>query len=406
MRPDHRLQREPASASPVLPPLAGVGDGPGRAARPGASQLLPSHSHRNGAEGQNDWRRGHLTQAKILSGYHDLVVQLGGDPKRLLGSAGIALPNLESSSALLPVRAVGQLLEDTAALLGCPDFGLRLAERQGIADLMRPLDRLFCAAPCVRDALESCVRHLTAFNSGLIMGIEHELSDEMNIVEFRLLDGMALFPQFIEQLVLLTHQSIDWLSAGFVRSRKVWFSHINLAPPVAYARRFGTAVEFGKDLDGVLFRDSDMRARLPQGCPERFERETRAIEGMFTNPSSNLAIRTGQAVFHILARHERCTRQEVAEALGLQERTLNRRLSELGTTFDAIRDRVRRDLAFRYLARSDLSLTEIAGRLGYSEQAVLSRCCQRWFGTSPMRMRLRIEHITAGQSASARRART
>ena len=94
-----------------------------------------------------------------------------------------------------------------------------------------------------------------------------------------------------------------------------------------------------------------------------------------------------QAVFRVLTRSGDCTRQNVARVLGFQERTLNRHLSKRGTSFEAIRDEVRRDLAFRYLARVDLPLTEVAGRLGYSELAVLSRCCQRWFGTSPRRLR-------------------
>ena len=50
-------------------------------------------------------------------------------------------------------------------------------------------------------------------------------------------------------------------------------------------------------------------------------------------------------------------------------------------------DEVRRNLAYRYLARADLTLSDIAGRLGYSELAVLSRCCQRWFGSSPRQLR-------------------
>ncbi|MBV1917529.1 MAG: helix-turn-helix domain-containing protein, partial [Sphingomonadaceae bacterium] len=34
-----------------------------------------------------------------------------------------------------------------------------------------------------------------------------------------------------------------------------------------------------------------------------------------------------------------------------------------------------------------LSLTDIAGRLGYSELAVLSRSCRRWFGVPPRQLR-------------------
>jgi AraC-like DNA-binding protein len=71
----------------------------------------------------------------------------------------------------------------------------------------------------------------------------------------------------------------------------------------------------------------------------------------------------------------------------MHPRTLQRRLREEGTTFEAIKDEARQDLAQRYLAQPDVPLTQITALLGYSEQSALGRSCRRWFGATPREMR-------------------
>jgi len=58
-----------------------------------------------------------------------------------------------------------------------------------------------------------------------------------------------------------------------------------------------------------------------------------------------------------------------------------------GTSFEALKDEVRRDLALPYLQQADVKLTRIAERLGYAETSVLSRSCARWFARSPRQLR-------------------
>ena len=68
----------------------------------------------------------------------------------------------------------------------------------------------------------------------------------------------------------------------------------------------------------------------------------------------------------------------------MHPRTLQRRARE-GTTFEAIKDEVRRDLAQQYLSQPELPLTQITALLGYSEQSAFGRSCRRWFDMTPRR---------------------
>lgn len=329
----------------------------------------------------------HFTHAKLIRGYSELVKELGGKPNPMLEAAGIDPAVLDHPTATVPIRAVGEVLEATASRLGCSDFGMRLAERHEMSAVMEPLDRMFRKAPSVRHAFQGCIDHMSAYNSGLLMELGEEPETGLTLIDFKLPGGLALFPQFMEQLLLLTHASVIWLSSGFARSRTIWFSHLAVSSPATYARRFNGVVEFGQEFDGLLFSPADLAARVSEDGAEPFILETCTLARRFPPRQNEVDVRVRQTIFKMLTRSGLCTRQGVAHALGLQERTLNRHLSKKNTNFEMIRDQVRRDLALRYLARCDLSMTEVAGRLGYSEPAVLSRCCQRWFGTSPRRLR-------------------
>jgi AraC-like DNA-binding protein len=75
----------------------------------------------------------------------------------------------------------------------------------------------------------------------------------------------------------------------------------------------------------------------------------------------------------------------VAAELGMSERTLVRRLGELGT--DLV-DRLRHDLARKHLKQRDLCLTHVAFLLGYSNQSAFTAACRRWTGKAPRELRL------------------
>ena len=77
----------------------------------------------------------------------------------------------------------------------------------------------------------------------------------------------------------------------------------------------------------------------------------------------------------------------LARQLGFSERTLQRDLAALGTTFAACLDEVRKEQALRYLTRSSLTLGEIAYRLGFSAPSAFTRSCLRWFGAPPSAVR-------------------
>jgi AraC-like DNA-binding protein len=80
----------------------------------------------------------------------------------------------------------------------------------------------------------------------------------------------------------------------------------------------------------------------------------------------------------------------VAEALTMSGRTLRRQLSALDTSYQALLDQVRADLAQQYLQNSGLKVEQVALLLGYTETTNFRRAFKRWLGLSPQDYRLQL----------------
>jgi AraC-like DNA-binding protein len=89
----------------------------------------------------------------------------------------------------------------------------------------------------------------------------------------------------------------------------------------------------------------------------------------------------GAAAFFVLQPQER------GQIIDMSERSLQRRLAEAGMTFQQLRDRVRADIALKYLRQSSLGAAQIGEILGYSGPAAFSRAFRRQHGFSPQQAR-------------------
>ena len=82
-----------------------------------------------------------------------------------------------------------------------------------------------------------------------------------------------------------------------------------------------------------------------------------------------------------------CSAHRIAAMLSIHRRTLNRRLKDDGTSFRAIVESVRHEVACQLLANTRLPLNEIATALDYADPSVFTRAFRRWSGQSPSEWR-------------------
>ena len=93
----------------------------------------------------------------------------------------------------------------------------------------------------------------------------------------------------------------------------------------------------------------------------------------------------------------------VARSLGMSRRTLQRRLSSMGLTFNALVQRSRLALAAHLLTTTDEKVVDIAFEVGYSDHAHFTRAFRRWTGSPPCAYRRGVRRAGAAGAASSPR---
>jgi len=80
--------------------------------------------------------------------------------------------------------------------------------------------------------------------------------------------------------------------------------------------------------------------------------------------------------------------ESVARSMGTSVRSLQRRLTYRGSSYQDVLDSIRREAAGQYLSDRALSISEVGYLLGYSEPAAFHRAFKRWHGSTPHEFRL------------------
>ncbi len=80
--------------------------------------------------------------------------------------------------------------------------------------------------------------------------------------------------------------------------------------------------------------------------------------------------------------------ERIAREIGMSSRTMRRKLADEGSSYHQVLDECRmRQACFEFSARPELSIAQIALRLGYAEHSNFTRAFHRWSGTSPQNYR-------------------
>jgi AraC-like DNA-binding protein len=172
-------------------------------------------------------------------------------------------------------------------------------------------------------------------------------------------------------------------SAPF-RPEEVHIKHPAPDSIAAHEAYFDCPVRFGSDRDALLVSEATLRTpnRLGDAGIVGFFDAHLDAELDQLDDSVGLEHRVRELVTKSLSEGVPLL-SHVASRLSMSGRTLQRRLAEQGTSFQALVDDSRRDLAKRLLRDTEFSLIEVAFMTGFSEQSALTRAFKRWVGRTP-----------------------
>lgn len=319
-----------------------------------------------------------------LTGYADLARHVGLDPARMLRKVGLSARDLVDPDAPISSKAVRKLLESSAAAANVEDFGLRLAMGRRLSNL-GPISAVMSEAATARESLESLCRYIRLINASVLTRVE-DYGDAVLIRENIFVDDKNSVQQSIEMAVGVLYRSIQELLGPSWRPRSVCFEHRPPYGATCHKTFFRSPVEFNSNFNGIVCHAKDMTASRPARESEIALSASRFLDQALTSANGS-AIHTIRLVIVAMLPNGRCTADRIARHLGVDRRTLHRRLAAEKTSFSSLLQVVRCELAARQIRDSDRSLSELADLLGFSSSSAFAFWFRKQFGQTVSKWR-------------------
>ena len=334
-----------------------------------------------------------LVRAATLTNYQTVARRHGLNTAPLLREAGLSRALIDNPDQMIPATAVVALLEASAKAARCPSFGVQMAEGRSVADF-GPVSLLIAHQPTLREALRTLIHYRHLINPSLSMQVEDH--GEIAIVREELSLGAGALPRQASELALA-------VLLGFIRSilgpgwtpEAVSFVHHPPADLTDHRRVFGPVLEFASAYSGIVCSTADLDRPNPQSNRALALHAQHFIEAQGRPESHSLAGEVRQAIILLLPSGQ-ASIALVAQTLGQNLRTLQRRLGAEGEVFSDLLNQTRRELALRYLDNPRFKMLHIAEMLGFGTAASFTRWFVSQFETPPT------EHETRKRALSQR----
>ncbi|MDY7226992.1 AraC family transcriptional regulator [Hyalangium rubrum] len=163
-----------------------------------------------------------------------------------------------------------------------------------------------------------------------------------------------------------------------------------------FRQHFGCEIRFDAPLDFLVFEESALARPFITHNADLLALMVPGLEAALTESLSSASV--ADDVRSILGRRmcgERPSVDKVAREMRMSSRTLQRRLEQLGTSYQGLLDQVRRDTSRRLLENTHLELGEVAFLLGFEELNSFSRAFHTWEGVTPNSWRQRVRSTSS-----------
>ncbi|GLX51075.1 putative transcriptional regulatory, AraC family protein [Streptomyces hygroscopicus subsp. hygroscopicus] len=327
-----------------------------------------------------------LVRNAALNSYVEVSKSLGTDPRALMKRVGLDPVGLAVQDRWISGVAVTQLLELSAAASRREDFGLLLAERRRFSNL-GPISLVIREEPDVRSALDLLVRHEYMYNEMLRSRLSE--ANGLATLKLGLAPGEVLAArQSIELAVGAFHQFFRTFLGARWQPVSVFFTHSAPVDTGTHRRVFGPVVEFDREFNGIVLYADDLSTPNPMSDPLLRTYARQYFESIAVSRGATELDRVRDLI-EVLLPTGRCSIEQIADSLGVDRRTVHRRLAASGETFSSLLSATRVQIAEQLVANPGRSLTEISGLLGFSAPSAFSRWFGERFGCSPRQWRLR-----------------
>jgi AraC-like DNA-binding protein len=311
-----------------------------------------------------------------LRGMFGALERLGYDIDLLLAPFGLSRVDLEDPDGCIPAQTCAQIFAAIQRERRVKNLALQVAVETPVGAYPL-LDYLVCSSESVGEGLKQLAGYLGLVNPSVRLVFREE-EDPIRVLVEGVIDPFTVELTVSLSVLRMTRECGDKLHVA-----RICFRH-EPEDACAFKDVLRCEVETQSSWSGFALTREAWRLPLRRRDPllrNWLERKAAQIlsrqagdEGVATEVRRLLATPASGSGIGMAA---------AARQLAMSPRTLQRRLSEEGTSFDALREEMRKQSAEIFLADRRLSVGEVAFLLGFSEPGAFHRAFKRWHNTTP-----------------------
>ncbi len=340
--------------------------------------------------------------APALQQYVKCAEYSGLPGEEVLAAAGISAEQLADNDARFPCDTLLRLLDYVLPRCNNPAYGLQTSQ------FVQPgsygvLGYITMTSNTLRDAL---------FRISTYESLVGDMGDTQ--VEFEPGLILARWQCHFHDPLIRRHVTECVLASWVVYARWIMEDGENYSPIAIrfehhapanrqtlqhYQHIFRCPVYFNQAMSAVVLSPAQLEKRLRQPDPNLRETLEEHAQNTLRRLQERYSVSTQvRALMRVMLHEHQASKDFIAEQMGLHVRSLHRRLAEEGHAYQELLDQVRLEVATEYLKDQNLSVEEVAHRLGFCEGRSFIRYFRRQTGYTPGRFREQISPESASKT--------
>jgi AraC-like DNA-binding protein len=315
------------------------------------------------------------------------LMEYGIDVKSIYRDAGLDYDAVAQPGKRYPSMRMQEMWRLAVKRSGDPCFGLTVAEHMQ-PQAFHGLGFVWLSSETLFDALNRLVRYQRLISTVIDISL-HETSDSTKLIVSTLQPLEHVEPASIDAALGVFIKLCRMAMCGPFKPQRLTFRRSS--PPCAerFESFFQSPIEFGAENNVVYFDPGILREPLPGADAQLLRANDQVVVdylACFDKDSITTQIRS--LLIEQLPDGQP-TQKDIAQALHMSVRNLQRKLQTEGVSFKELLNETRKELATQYIRDTSRRLGEITYLLGFSEPSNFTRAFRRWTGYSPNEYRQR-----------------
>jgi AraC-like DNA-binding protein len=308
----------------------------------------------------------------------------GRDGADVALAAGISPRAVADPQERVPQPAVTALWRRAVEVTGDPCFGLHVP-RHATMSTFGALAYALCASRDLKSGFERIIRYQSLISDAVRVRLEDVGHDRYALAidvtsptgpPYEAIDAFFAVAARVARGLMGGHHRVEPVRVSLQRPEP--------EPSDLFRRVFRAPIVFGASRNLLEYARCDLELPLPDANLELANQNDEIVaRALAALGRSTVADRVHATLLETMP--DGPSEHRIAQRLGMSMSSLQASLAREGTTYTAVLNTAREQLARRYLEGDRYSIKEVAFLLGFADGATFSRAFKRWTGVAPKR---------------------